>query len=84
MNQSLCPSPQTKLSTLVLIFLALGMSLWGVIAIATGLMDGYYARLGKYIEIGDIIVLVFTFAGVIFFTIALIFTIRCNQTKKVK
>lgn len=74
-----CPKQDNKYIALILVFLALGMTLWGVIAIATGLMDGYYARLGKAIEIGDIIVLIFSIGGVLFFSVVLWFFIRCKN-----
>ena len=74
-----CPKPENKYIALILVFLALGITLWGVIAIITGLMDGYYARLGTAIEIGDIIVLIFGIGGVFFFSIVLWFFIRCKN-----
>lgn len=79
-----CPKSENKYPSLILTFFALGVTLWGVIAIITGLLQGYYDILGNIIKIGDIIVVIFSIGGLIFFSIILGFFIRCKNPSELE
>lgn len=76
-----CPRPENTYLSLVISFFAFGVTLWGVIAIVVGLLDKQYDDLGVWITIGDIVVLLFSLAGLVFFGgVLYFFLIQCNKS----
>lgn len=78
-----CPLPHNHLASIVMVLVALGFTLWGVIAIISGLVSGYYAEIGIYSVIGNSIVLATALGGVVFFTYILVFFLQCQRRESI-
>lgn len=80
MDGKYCPRKDMKLISLVAVIGFFGITLWGVVVTIIYLYQGWYEGFGDAIKIGDIIVLIFSVIGLIFFGILIYFFSRCKNS----